>query len=70
MNRKCNCDAMDNHWRRDAGVLNDTSQLPLISLNLTALDSDPESHVNVTIGDLFCGQNPIGKSVFIKKTLL
>nr|XP_011437301.2 uncharacterized protein LOC105335200 isoform X1 [Crassostrea gigas] len=53
--RKCNCDAAELQWRRDGGVINSTSKLPVKTLNF--MDSQREEAQGIiTLGKLYCAQ--------------
>lgn len=57
--RKCNCDAAELQWRRDGGVINSTSKLPVKTLNF--MDSQREEAQGIiTLGKLYCAQVDFG----------
>lgn len=57
--RKCNCDAAELQWRRDGGVINNTSKLPVKTLNF--MDSQREEAQGIiTLGKLYCAQVDFG----------
>ena len=61
MYRKCNCDAAELQWRRDGGIINSTSKLPVKTLNF--LDSQRENAQGViTLGKIYCAQVDFGKT--------
>lgn len=57
--RKCNCDAAELQWRRDGGIINSTSKLPVKTLNF--MDSQREEAQGIiTLGKLYCAQVDFG----------
>ncbi|XP_076456113.1 uncharacterized protein LOC143290501 isoform X2 [Babylonia areolata] len=57
--RKCNCDANEARWRKDAGVLTIKGQLPVTALDLGDLTYLNDSRVKLTVGNLYCSNKPI-----------
>lgn len=59
MCRKCNCDANDEIWRVDAGILQIGTDLPLDLLVFHELE-DPLAQGTITLGQLYCGTEEFG----------
>lgn len=57
--RKCNCDAAELQWRRDGGVINSTSKLPVKTLNFMDSQRDGAQGI-ITLGKLYCAQVDFG----------
>lgn len=55
--RPCNCDLLDDEFRRDAGIIDVKAALPITRFNLG--DVTDSSEASLTVGDLYCSQEPI-----------
>ncbi|KAK3105571.1 hypothetical protein FSP39_000840 [Pinctada imbricata] len=56
-NRKCNCDAAEEIWRRDGGIMNTTKDLPVLSMTFSGVGADNTSMGTITLGKLYCSQH-------------
>ncbi|RUS84656.1 hypothetical protein EGW08_007576 [Elysia chlorotica] len=57
--RPCNCDLMDDKVRKDAGIIDNKDALPISLFNLGEVTD--MSQVSLTIGDLYCSQEPLSE---------
>ncbi|GFR96680.1 signal peptide, CUB and EGF-like domain-containing protein 2, partial [Elysia marginata] len=55
--RPCNCDLLDDEFRRDAGIIDKKMALPITMFNLGAITN--MSQASLTVGDLYCAQEPL-----------
>ncbi|XP_055859878.1 uncharacterized protein LOC106052747 isoform X2 [Biomphalaria glabrata] len=57
LSRRCNCDAADNTFRSDAGIITEKEYLPISQLWLARYAKFQS--VNITVGDLICSETPL-----------
>ena len=53
-NKKCNCDAGENIWRKDGGWLTATADLPVTQVVFHDVNNGKGSEANFTVGNLYC----------------
>lgn len=51
---KCNCDARQNIWTKDAGLLTATADLPVTQVVFHDVNPLKSSEANFTVGNLYC----------------
>jgi len=52
--KRCNCDANDDYWREDSGLLTDKATLPVIQLRFGDNVDDPGEDGYHTLGKFKC----------------